>query len=500
MMKQRLFAETAIVVFMSQFFVCLTACGASEQPARKSQSELYQERLDWFQDQRYGMFIHWGPSVIHGGKYSSSELSWSRAGSPPDVWCEGGPIPADIYDDSFRHFDPTHYDPQAWVQLAKDAGMRYMVLTVRHHDGFSMFDTKQSDFKITNPEGAYRKRIAQENPVLSDAEINRRTDIVRHFADAVRAGGLGLGFYYSQPDWIREDYRIAVTGKDNAGQQVSEEARQAATKSYQDFMHAQLEELTTQYGHLDILWFDALKPSQVAEHGWEVLWIRRDTWDMLRRNQPGILINDRHAFEPDFHTPEGSDAKYIAGTAQESCRPMGRQWAWWPDDHVPSVKWVIDRIVINASRDSNVLMNLGPSPVGVFDPKQAECLRQAGAWLSGRAEAIFGTRGGPAIDNEKDPPFVTTHKGDRIYVHVLHSDLAGQEIALPGVQIVSAHSFSKPALPLTFRHEEGTAYVRLPEKMDSMNEILVIEATRTVEGWTIPAELDESNHQTGRKV
>jgi alpha-L-rhamnosidase len=476
-----------LLLFGVLFLLGQFACAAAGKPAGETGGQM-NERLEWFQDQRYGMFIHWGPSVIHGGKYSSSELSWSRAGNPPDAWHSGGPIPEDIYDASYKHFDPVHYDPAEWVQLAKDAGMKYMVLTARHHDSFSMFDTAYSDFKITNPEGAYRKRIAAENPGLTDEQINRKADIVRQYADAVRAGGLGLGLYYSEPDWVREDYRIALTGKNGAGQEVSPEAQQAALKSYQDFMHAQLEELTTKYGRVDSLWFDAIKPSQVAEHGWGAIWIRRDTLDMLRRNQPGILINDRHDFEPDYRTPEGTDAQYIPGQVQESCQHMGRQWSWWPDDRVPSVKWIIDRLVINASRNSNVLLNLGPSPEGVFDPRQAERIRQAGAWLARHSEAIFGTRGGPVFNNEKDPGFVTMQKDQQIFVHVLHQKLAGSEISLPGVTIASAHVYGSPERKVAFRQDGQNAYLRVPETLDEINQILTVERKAQSEAAAVKAE------------
>lgn len=433
-------------------------------------------RLAWFQDQRYGMFIHWGPSVIHGGKYAYTDLSWSRGGTPPDPWCGGGPIPADVYDHSYLTFNPTAYDPAQWVKLAKEAGMRYMVITTRHHDGFSMFDTRQSDFKITNSNGAYRKWIAGRHPDWTDEQINRRTDIIRRFVDAVHAAGLGLGFYYSEPDWIREDYTIGLTGKNKAGETVSPEHRESAIKTYQDFMHAQLEELTTQYGTIDILWFDAIKPSQVKAHGWPALWIRPDTLDMIRRNQPDILVNDRHGFTPDYQTPENADARYVEGVVQESCQQVGSQWAWRPDDKVPSLKWMIERIILNASRNSNLLLNMGPSPDGTFDPNQSRRLREAGRWLDAHADAVFGTRAGPVIDNSDQPPFVTVRKGNKVFVHVLRQDLGGTEICLPGVKISSAARFDRPEQQLSFRNEENNGVVHLPDVIDPVDEIVTIEA------------------------
>ena len=441
------------------------------------QGTVNRPRLEWFQNQRYGMFIHWGPSVIHGGAYDYSDLSWSRGGLPPDPWCGGGPIPPDIYDNSYKTFNPTQYNPAAWVQLAQEAGMRYIVITARHHDSFSMFDTQQSDFKITHPQGAYRKWMASQHPGWTDEQINRAADIIGQLADAVHAEGLGFGIYYSQPHWIREDYRIALTGKNNAGETVSQAQRQAAAETYQDFMHRQLQELTTQVGKIDILWLDAIKPSHVKEHGWPALWIRQDTLEMVRRNQPGILLNDRHGFEPDYRTPENEDARYSPGTVQESCQHVGYQWAWRPNDRVPSVKWFIKRIVINASRNSNILMNIGPSPDGTFDPKQADRIREVGRWLSHHAEAIYGTRGGPVIDNSDQPAFVTTRSGNRIFVHVLQDTSAGSEIRLPGVMISSAVRFGYPDQSLPFRQGNDAGFLRLPETLDPLDEIIVIEGT-----------------------
>ncbi len=135
-----------------------------QTPAEDRALHLRKERLEWFQDQRTDDLFTGAVGHLTAAGMTIRILSWSRGGTPPDPWCGGGPIPPDIYDDSFKTFNPTEYDPAAWVQLAKDAGMRYIVFTSRHHDSFSMFDTKQSQFKITSPQGAYRQWIAAEHP------------------------------------------------------------------------------------------------------------------------------------------------------------------------------------------------------------------------------------------------------------------------------------------------------------------------------------------------
>lgn len=460
--------------------VCVLLCllGLSSEV----RADIEPANLEWFQDQRYGMFIHWAPSVVQAIPYGHAEISWSRAGNPPDAWHSGGHIPADVYDDSYRSFNPTQYKPNDWVQLAQDAGMKYIVLGARHHDGFSIFDSgvADADNKITSPDGAYRQWVAQQNPGFTDAQVNRRTDIVRQLADAARRKGLGFGVYYSEPDWRREDYRIALTGRDSAGQVVSQAVRDANLKSYQDYMHAQLEELTTNYGRIDTLWLDAIKPEQVAKHGWDALWIRQDTMDMVRANQPGIVINDRHGFEPDYLTPEDIDAAYIKDTVQESVQHMGRTWAWHPKPGTRDVHWLIDRVVINASRDANLLFNLAPGPDGTFHEEEADLIREVGAWLKAHDESIFGTRAGPVIDNSAAPGFVTTQNDDYIFVHVLDPGLAGKEILLPDILLDSAELYDK-SHSLSFRVDGSSTYLTVPKQVHRHNEVLRLVAAPTAE-------------------
>ena len=177
--------NTIILLFV---ILLLAAACLNSAESLKNTEEEKARKIKWFTDARYGMFIHWAPSCIYGG-----EISWSRSGDPPDDWHNGGTIDSVLYDDSYKLFNPVKYNPKEWVKIAKEAGMKYMVITTRHHDGFSMFDTKYSDFRITNPEGAYRKWIAEQNPGFNDTEINRHTDIIRQFADAVHECRNGSG-------------------------------------------------------------------------------------------------------------------------------------------------------------------------------------------------------------------------------------------------------------------------------------------------------------------
>jgi alpha-L-fucosidase len=440
-----------------------------------SSEQAHQEKLKWFTDSRYGMFIHWAPSCIYGG-----EISWSRSGDPPDDWHSGGKIDSSLYDASFKSFNPSKYNPKEWVKLALDAGMKYMVITTRHHDGFSMFDTKYSEFRITNREGAYRKWVAGQNPGFTENEINRHTDIIRQFADAAHEAGMGLGLYYSEPDWVRDDYRIALTGRNFKGQSVSIDEQQAAEKSYQDFMHNQLEELTTEYGRIDLIWFDAIKPSQVRDNGWKAIWILERTLGMIRKNQPGILINDRTGFRPDYVTNELRDTKYIPGLTAESENKLGNPyWSYSPDGTSNSTQWIIDRMVINAGNNSNLLLNIGPSPEGEIPEMYVQPLLEAGKWLSSHREAIYGTHGGPFFDQTWG---VSTFRDNKVFVFL--RELKDQELVLPpmNLRVLSAGMYLDNTKIEFIQDRLGTIRLKLPESIKEIeNPVLVLEFNDSLE-------------------
>ncbi|HBE43053.1 MAG TPA: hypothetical protein DDW27_17980 [Bacteroidales bacterium] len=450
-------------------YMLFMVCGCMDSPASLKDTEQKALKIKWFTDSRYGMFIHWAPSCIYGG-----EISWSRSGDPPDAWHNGGTVDSVLYDDSYKLFNPVKYNPKEWVKIAREAGMKYMVLTTRHHDGFSMFDTKYSDLRITNTEGAYRKWVAEQNPGFTDTELNRRTDIIRQFADAVHDAEMGLGFYYSEPDWVREDYCIALTGRNSKGLAMSTEEQLAAEKSYQDFMFNQLEELTTQYGRIDLIWFDAIKPSQVRDGNMKALWIDERTLEMIRRNQPGILINDRTGFKPDFITNELRDTKYIPRLITESETKLGNPyWSYSPGGTSNSTQWIIDRLVINAGNNSNLLLNVGPSPEGKIPDNNVIHLLEAGKWISKYGEALYGTHGGPFFDQDWG---VSTFRGNKVYLFL--RELKDEELSLPPMnfRVLSAGIFSDTIKIGFYQDRLGTIRLNLPESIKKIeNPIVALE-------------------------
>ena len=341
----------------------------------------YPERLRWWGDARFGLFIHWGPVSLQG-----TEIGWSRGGDRRGYGSQGNQVPVEVYDNLYKSFNPTGFNAREWVTVAAAAGMKYLVFTSRHHDGFSMFDTKANDYKITNPASPFRR------------------DVVRELADACHEAGLRLGFYYSQPDWHSPD---AFTPDRH--------------DRYLAYLRQQVTELCSNYGRLDILWFDGLgKPAR--DYDGEGL-VR-----IARGLQQGIIINNRTGLPEDHDTPEQRVGKYQDDRPWESCITIGRQWAWKPDDEMKSLKECLQTLVLCAGGDGNLLFNVGPMPDGRIEPRQVERLKEMGAWLAKNGESVYGTRGGPW---KPQKAVASTRRGNVVFLHVLRWD--GESVDLPDI-------------------------------------------------------------------
>jgi alpha-L-fucosidase len=346
------------------------------------------DRIQWWREARFGLFIHWGPVSLVG-----TEIGWSRGGERRGFRksLAPGTVPVEVYDNLYKEFNPTLFNADEWVQVAHDAGMRYMVFTSKHHDGFVNFDTALTDYKITGPNSPFGR------------------DIVAELANACRAVDLPFGCYYSQPDWRHPHYR--------------NENHQA----YIDYYHAQVEELCTNYGELAVLWFDGLEenftnPDEVEHYRGREVFDSAKVWDSerlfqrIRQLQPSILINNRCGMRADFDTPEQMIGSFQTERPWESCITICKQWAWKPDDELKSFAECLHTLVRVVGGDGNLLLNVGPMPDGRIEPRQVERLREMGDWLQQYGESIYATRCGPF------PPGswgASTHKDNTIYLHIL---------------------------------------------------------------------------------
>jgi alpha-L-fucosidase len=323
---------------------------------------------------KFGLFVHWGPVSVQG-----TEVGWSRAGyrrGLPWNWnILGGQVPVEVYDNLYKKFNPTQFDAREWVQVAKEAGTKYLVFTTKHHDGFSNFDTKLSDYKITCPASPYGR------------------DIVRPLADACHQGGILWGIYYSQVDWHHPDYMNCIDGH----------------RRYIQYLHGQMRELLTNYGKVSMIFFDGLA-------GEEKDWDGAALINMCRQLQPGVMINDRAGVPADYSTPEQEIGHMDTKRPWETCMTIGTQWTFKPNDRIKSFKECIQTLVRVVGGDGNLLFNVGPMPDGRIEPRQVDRLREMGRWLAQYGQSIYDTRGGPF---QTDKWGAATWRDRTIYVHVL---------------------------------------------------------------------------------
>jgi alpha-L-fucosidase len=324
-----------------------------------------EQDIQQWRQMKFGLFIHWGPVSLKG-----TEIGWSRGGERRGQSSTGS-IPVEIYDNLYKQFNPVKFDAEQWVQIAKDAGMKYLVFTSKHHDGFCMFDSKLTDYKITS------------SPF--------KRDVVKELADACHKAGLKLGFYYSPVDWHHPDYR------------TENHAR------YIEYLHGQLRELCSNYGKVDIIWFDGLG-------GTAKDWDSENLFKIIRRLQPNVIINDRAGLPADHDTPEQKIGKFQSDRPWETCMTLCQQWAWKPDDQMKSLKECIDTLVRVAGGDGNFLFNVGPMPDGQIEPRQVARLKEMGDWLKKYGESIYGTRSGPFKPTSW---LAGTYKDNIVYVHIL---------------------------------------------------------------------------------
>lgn len=363
----------------------------------------------WFRDAKFGMFIHWGVySVLGDGEWVMHQKKMTI----PD------------YEKLPPQFNPTEYDPQKWVALAKSAGMKYITITSKHHDGFAMWDSKVSDYDIVD-RTPYGK------------------DVLKMLADECQKEGMKLFFYHSHLDWHHPDYYPrGRTG------QYSGRPEQGDFNKYLDYMDAQIAELAGgDYGELGGFWFDGWWDQRNYEEGQppkatRVDWRLGKTYSLIHELQPQALIGNNHhvapfpgegfqMFEKDLpgHNTTGFSADATIGMLPlETCETINKSWGYNKTDrNFKSVDELIHYLVKAAGYNSNFLLNVGPTPQGTFQEEFVTRLEAVGAWLARNGETIYGTRGGPLLPQEWG---VSTQKDGRIFLHILSSDMS-EEITIP---------------------------------------------------------------------
>ena len=364
-------------------------------------------RISEWQDLKFGFMMHWG-------MYSQWGVveSWSICNEP---WINRNGANYVDYKRDYQNlnttFNPVKFNPQEWAALAKEAGMKYVVFTTKHHDGFCMYDTKETTYSVTDPSCPFSK--------------NEKADITGEIVKAFREQGFWTGLYFSKPDWHCPDYWAPEWATPDRNVNYDPKLHPERFQKYCDFTYRQLHELTHNYGDIDILWLDGgwVRPEWSIDDECRE-WLGCQGWiqdvnmpkiaAMARENNPDLLIVDRsvHGKYENYQTPEQQVPDTLLPYPWETCMSMGNSWSYVETDTYKSTNRIIHLLVDIVAKGGNYLLNVGPSPEGTLPPTAVERMHEIGQWMKANGNAIYGTR---PIYPYVDGKIRFTQKGDKVY-------------------------------------------------------------------------------------
>ena len=361
----------------------------------------------WFTHDRFGMFIHWGLYAM------PARHEWVKTNEL---------IPEEKYDKYFKYFDPDLYDAREWARMAKAAGMKYAVMTAKHHEGFCMFDSQYTDYKCTNtPAGR---------------------DLIREYVDAFRAEGLKVGFYYSLIDWHHPDFTVDMLHprRRDENAQALNEGRDM--HRYAEYMRNQVRELLTNYGKIDILWFDFSYSKHEPRDGFDKGkgkedWEAEELIALARSLQPGIIIDNRTEIDQDIWTPEQYQPKCWVRHPEtgelvtwEACQTLSGSWGYYRDEMTwKSPEMLLRMLIATVSLGGNLLMNVGPTSRGYLDYRACDALKVYADWMKYNSRSIYGcTMAEPEFKAPDDCRFTQSVDGKRLYLHIFAYPYANIEL------------------------------------------------------------------------
>ena len=433
------------------------------------------KKLEEWKDWKFGLLMHWGTYSIWG-----IVESWSLC--PEDEgWCERkkgnfqnyAEYKKD-YESLGKTFNPVKFNPAKWATAAKDAGMKYMVFTTKHHDGFSMFDTKQSDYKITSSWVPFH--------------TNPKADVTKEIFNAFRNEGISTGAYFSKPDWHNENFWWPYFPPMNRNVNYDLKKYPERWKNFQDFTYNQIKELMTDYGKVDILWLDGawVMPDSLVD--------RKIDWQknipagqdvnmpriakMCRQLQPGIIIVDRWVPGPyeNYHTPEQQIPNKPLPYPWETCMTMAGSWSYVPNDTYKSTNTIIHNLVDIVSKGGNYLLNIGPGPDGEWHDAAYVRLKEIGEWMKVNGEAIYNTRT-IAPYKENNICFTQSKDGKTIYLHYLlkENENPPTEISFkgPGVNSKATFFLQGTDKKLKWKNDNGVIKINLPTETTAKYAVVI---------------------------
>jgi len=436
------------------FLLLLSDCSGK---ITKSPADLCKQKAQWFQDAKFGMFIHWGIYSI------PAKGEWVM---------HSDRITIEEYEKFAPKFNPVLYDPVEWVRIAKDAGCRYITITSKHHDGFAMWDSKVTDWDVIN-RTPYGK------------------DILKMLADECEKQNMPLFFYHSHLDWHHPDYfPRGRTGK------YTDRPEHGNFDRYIDFMNAQIAELCSgRYGEVAGFWFDGWWDQQIekTEKKTYVDWRLKETYDLIHRLQPQALIGNNHHVQPfqgeDFQMFERgvpgkgkfSAVNFVSPLPLETCDTINGAWGYNANDkNFKSKTELIHYLVHTAGCNANFLLNVGPMPDGNIQPEFVQRLKEIGKWLAQNGESIYGTSSGPVTPQDWG---VTTQKNDNVYVHILKppEDNKVSMTNMAGIEIKKA-SLLQSDKAVTFNSKNDRLELKIPENsIDAIDTIVVLKLSKKQE-------------------
>jgi len=396
------------------------------------------EKLEQWQDLKFGLLMHWGTysqwGIVESWSICSEDEGWCRRSNPDYVEYKRD------YENLQTTFNPVEFDPAKWATAAKRAGMKYVVFTTKHHDGFSMFDTKLTDYRITSPNTPFH--------------TNPRANISREIFNAFRAEGLWAGAYFSKPDWHNEDYWWPnfATPDRNVNYDVIRYPER--WENFIQFTQGQLMELLGgDYGKIDILWLDGgwvrkMTGEEIAKEitSPDYKFTRIQNQDIrmdelvnkAREKQPGLIVVDRavHGKNQNYLTPENRVPEKALSYPWESCIIAGGSWSWLPEARYMSGRNAVQLLVDIVAKGGNLLLNIAPGPLGQWHDAAYSLMEEIGSWMDVNSEAIYGTR---ALAPFKEEKVCITRKGDNtLYLYYM----ADENERMP--EYISMSSFSLP--------------------------------------------------------
>lgn len=402
------------------------------------------DNREWFQDAKFGLFIHWGvySTMAGGGDMGIAEWIMHRK-----------EMTIEQYEQLPDFFNPIGFDPAEWVKLVKEAGMKYITITTKHHDGFAMYDSEISDYNIVDAT-PYGK------------------DIIGMLKEECDRQGVKLFFYYSQLDWHHPDYFPRGNTGTHSGR-----PEKGNWDNYIDYMNTQLSELLTNYGEVGGIWFDGMWDK------WDAPWQLEKTYSIIHAHQPATLIGSNHHKMPfpgeDFQMFEkdlpgqntiGFNQTDISDLPLEMCETMNGSWGYnIKDQEFKSTGFLIHLLIKAAGKNANMLLNTGPMPNGKIQPANVATLKEMGEWMKKYGETIYGTRGGP-VEGDWG---TTTVKEGTIFIHVMDETVSELEIPLQGQKIRGVTQFDTGE-KVSYKRKGDAVVITVPEHEKMVDYILVL--------------------------